>query len=435
MNIKSLGLELHSLAKRLWPINRSITGEGVRKTLLILKELNPELSIHEVPSGTKVFDWEVPQEWHVNEAYIITPGGKKICNFKENNLHLLGYSIPVQKKINLKELQKHLYSIPDQPSAIPYVTSYYEERWGFCLTQNDRDLLEEGDYHVFIDSKLFSGSLTYGEIFIKGSSDREIFLSTYVCHPSMANNELSGIVVSSYIANWLSNKKDNRYSYRFVFIPETIGSITYLSKNIKKLKSKIFAGFNITCVGDNRDYSYLPSRNGNTISDLVAKHILKYTYPKYKSYSWNDRGSDERQYCSPGVDLPIVSIMRTKYGRYEEYHTSMDDLINVVTPDGLLGGYNITKLAIETLENNKYPKINVLCEPQLGKRGMYPNVSTKISSTEVNLMMNVISYSDGYKSLIEIAVLCKVPIWELYPIIEKLIHEKLITMLDEKENF
>jgi aminopeptidase-like protein len=340
-----------------------------------------------------------------------------------------------QKKINLKELQKHLYSIPDQPSAIPYVTSYYEERWGFCLTQNERDLLEEGDYQVFIDSKLFSGSLTYGEIFIKGSSDREIFLSTYVCHPSMANNELSGIVVSSYIANWLSNKKDNRFSYRFVFIPETIGSITYLSKNIKKLKSKIFAGFNITCVGDNRDYSYLPSKNGNTISDLVAKHILKYTYPEYKSYSWNDRGSDERQYCSPGVDLPIVSIMRTKYGRYEEYHTSMDDLVNVVTPDGLLGGYNITKLAIESLENNKYPKINVLCEPQLGKRGMYPNVSTKISSTEVNLMMNVISYSDGYKSLIEIADLCKVPIWELYPIIEKLIHEKLITMLDEKENF
>jgi aminopeptidase-like protein len=179
----------------------------------------------------------------------------------------------------------------------------------------------------------------------------------------------------------------------------------------------------------------LPSRNGNTISDLVAKHILKYIYPEYKSYSWNDRGSDERQYCSPGVDLPIVSIMRTKYGRYEEYHTSMDDLVNVVTPDGLLGGYNITKLAIESLENNKYPKINVLCEPQLGKRGMYPNVSTKISSTEVNLMMNVISYSDGYKSLIEIADLCKVPIWELYPIIEKLIHKKLITMLDEKENF
>jgi len=435
MNINNLGLELHGLAKRLWPINRSITGEGVRKTLLILKELNPTLSIHEVPSGTKAFDWEVPQEWYVNEAYIITPRGKKICNFKENNLHLLGYSIPVQKKINLKELQKHLYSIPDQPSAIPYVTSYYEERWGFCISQNERDLLEEGDYQVFIDSKLFSGSLTYGEIFIKGSSDKEIFLSTYICHPSMANNELSGIVVSSYIANWLSNKKDNRFSYRFVFIPETIGSITYLSKNIKKLKSKVFAGFNITCVGDNRNYSYLPSRNGNTISDLVAKHVLKHTDPAYKAYEWKDRGSDERQYCSPGVDLPIVSIMRTKYDRYEEYHTSMDDLFNVVTPDGLLGGYNITKLAIESLENNKYPKINVLCEPQLGKRGMYPNVSTKISSTEVNLMMNVISYSDGYKSLIEIADLCKVPIWELYPIIEKLIHKKLITMLDEKENF
>jgi len=433
VNINNIGLDLHSLAKRLWPINRSITGEGVRKTLMILKELNPNLSINEVPSGTKVFDWEVPREWHVNDAYIITPSGNKICNFKENNLYLLGYSAPVQKKVNLKELQKHLYSIPEQPSAIPYVTSYYEERWGFCLSQNERDLLEEGDYQVFIDSKLFNGSLTYGEIFIKGSSDREIFLSTYICHPSMANNELSGIVVSSYIANWLFNKKYNRFSYRFIFIPETIGSIAYLSKNIKRLKSKVFAGFNISCVGDNRGYSYLPSRNGNTISDLVAKHVLKHTDPAYKAYEWKDRGSDERQYCSPGVDLPIASIMRTKYGMYEEYHTSLDDLVNVVTPDGLQGGYNIIKLAIESLENNRYPKINVFCEPQLGKRGMYPNVSTKKISLEVRLMMDIISYSDGNKSLIEIAELCKVPIWRLYPIIERLAHSNLITMLDQKD--
>ena len=435
MNINNIGLELHSLAKRLWPINRSITGEGVRKTLLVLKELNPKLSINEVPSGTKVFDWEVPREWHVNDAYIITPSGKKICNFKENNLHLLGYSIPIQKKINLKELQKYLYSIPEQPSAIPYVTSYYEERWGFCLSQNERDLLEEGDYLVFVDSKLFDGSLTYGEIFIKGSSDKEIFLSTYICHPFMANNELSGIVVSSYIANWIANKKDNRFSYRFVFIPETIGSITYLSKNIKRLKSKVFAGYNITCVGDNRGYSYLPSRNGNTISDLVGKHVLKHIDPAYKIYEWKDRGSDERQYCSPGVDLPIATIMRTKYGMYEEYHTSLDDLVNVVTPEGLQGGYNIIKLAIEALENNKYPKVNFICEPQLGKRGMYPTLSTKASSTEVNLIMDIISYSDGNSSLIEIAELCKVPIWQLYPIIEQLTHNNLITVHKEKNFF
>jgi aminopeptidase-like protein len=315
------------------------------------------------------------------------------------------------------------------------VTSYYEERWGFCLSQNERDLLEEGDYLVFVDSKLFDGSLTYGEIFIKGSSDKEIFLSTYICHPFMANNELSGIVVSSYIANWIANKKDNRFSYRFVFIPETIGSITYLSKNIKRLKSKVFAGYNITCVGDNRGYSYLPSRNGNTISDLVGKHVLKHIDPAYKIYEWKDRGSDERQYCSPGVDLPIATIMRTKYGMYEEYHTSLDDLVNVVTPEGLQGGYNIIKLAIEALENNKYPKVNFICEPQLGKRGMYPTLSTKASSTEVNLIMDIISYSDGNSSLIEIAELCKVPIWQLYPIIEQLTHNNLITVHKEKNFF
>jgi aminopeptidase-like protein len=430
-----IGKKIHDLCFRLFKINRSITGDGVRQTLTILREFMPELSISEVPTGTTVFDWTIPKEWKVNDAYIMTPGGKKICSFKDNNLHLVGYSTPIHAKLNLSELQNNLYSLPDQPTAIPYVTSYYKEHWGFCLSQQQRDSLEEGAYEVFIDSKLFDGSLSYGELFIKGQSDKEIFISTYVCHPSMANNELSGPAVTTFIAKYLLNKINKRYSYRFVFIPETIGSIAYLSKNIKRLKSKVFAGFNITCVGDNRGYSYLPSRNGNTISDLVAKHVLKHTDPAYKAYEWKDRGSDERQYCSPGVDLPIASIMRTKYGMYEEYHTSMDDLVNVVTPDGLLGGYNITKLAIESLENNKYPKINVLCEPQLGKRGMYPNVSTKISSTEVNLMMNVISYSDGYKSLIEIADLCKVPIWELYPIIEKLIHKKLITMLDEKENF
>jgi len=393
------------------------------------------LSINEVPTGTTVFDWTIPKEWKVNDAYIMTPGGKKICSFKDNNLHLVGYSTPIHAKLNLSELQNNLYSLPDQPTAIPYVTSYYKEHWGFCLSQHQRDSLEEGVYEVFIDSKLFDGSLSYGELFIKGQSDKEIFISTYVCHPSMANNELSGPAVTTFIAKYLLNKINKRYSYRFVFIPETIGSIAYLSKNIKRLKSKVFAGFNITCVGDNRGYSYVPSRNGNTISDLVAKHVLKHTDPAYKAYEWKDRGSDERQYCSPGVDLPIASIMRTKYGMYEEYHTSMDDLVNVVTPDGLQGGYNIIKLAIESLENNKYPKVNVFCEPQLGKRGMYPTIYTKTSSIEVSLMMDIISYSDGNKSLIEIAELCKVPIWQLYPIIEQLINCNLLKMNDEKEGF
>ena len=427
MKINNIGLELYSLAKSLWPINRSITGEGVRETFSILKELNPKLSIHEVPSGKKVFDWEVPREWHVSDAYIITPSGKKICDFKDNNLHLLGYSIPVNRKINLKELQKHLYSIPEQPSAIPYVTSYYEERWGFCLSENERNLLEEGDYLVFIDSKLFNGSLTYGEIFIKGDSDKEIFLSTYVCHPSMANNELSGIVVCSYIANWLSNKKNNRFSYRFVFVPETIGSIAYLSKHYVNLKKKVIAGFNVSCIGDERSYSYLPSRNGNTISDKAAKHVLKWIDPNYKTYSWLDRGSDERQYCSPGIDLPIASILRTKYGEYSEYHTSLDNLKDVVTPKGLNGGYFALRKTLELIEKNNIYKVNFLCEPQMSKRGLYPTLSDKNPKNYTKLLMDLISFCDGENTLIDIAEKINVPAWNLYDLIEKLLSENLIS--------
>jgi aminopeptidase-like protein len=281
-----------------------------------------------------------------------------------------------------------------------------------------------------VDSDLFRGSLTYGELFIEGKSNKEIFISTYICHPSMANNELSGPTVTAHIADWISSNKNRKYSYRIVFIPETIGSITYLSKNLSHLKSHVIAGFNVTCIGDNRDYSYLPSRHGSTISDDVAKHCLKHICPTFKSYSWTDRGSDERQYCAPGIDLPIASIMRTKYGNYEEYHTSLDDLINVVTPAGLNGGYTAIMRAVEAIENNSYPKVTVLGEPQLGKRGLYPTLSTKNSGTEVRLMMDLITWSDGSKSLIDIAEACNAPIWELYPILEKLMQNNLIDILD-----
>jgi aminopeptidase-like protein len=430
-----IGKEIHNLCSQLFNINRSITGDGVRETLATLKEFMPDLSITEVPTGTSVFDWTIPKEWKVNDAYIISPSGKKICSFKENNLHLVGYSTPIHAKLSLSELQGNLYSLPDQPTAIPYITSYYKERWGFCLTQQQRDGLEDGEYEVFIDSELFDGYLTYGELLIKGNTDREIFISTYICHPSMANNELSGPAVTTFIAKWLSSRANNRYSYRFVFIPETIGSITYLSKNKDYLKANVFAGFNVTCIGDNRDYSYLPSRNGETISDTVAKHVLKYICPTYKSYKWTDRGSDERQYCSPGIDLPIASIMRTKYGKYDEYHTSLDDLTKVVTPEGLDGGYIALKSAIEALEENRYPKINVFGEPQLGKRGLYPTLSTKTSAIEVRLMMDLITWSDGTNSMLEIAELCEVPIWELYPIVKKLFDHKLLSLFDEPVNF
>lgn len=417
---------MYLMAEELWPLNRSITGEGVRETLLHIKSILPDLQIREVSSGTKAFDWTVPKEWRIRNAWIITPSGKKICDFKTNNLHIVGYSVPVQKTLNLAELNKHLHSLPEQPTAIPYITSYYKEYWGFCLSENEKKNLKEGQYQVYIDSELFDGSLTYGELVIGGESSKEVFLSTYICHPSMANNELSGIVVTTYIAKWLAELKSRRYTYRMVFIPETIGSITYLSLNLEQLKANIFSGFNVTCVGDNRNYSYLPSRKGNTISDNVAKHILNKVDPTYKSYKWTDRGSDERQYCAPNIDLPIASMMRTKYLEYPEYHTSLDNLVDVVSAEGLEGGFNIHKLALEAIEKNCFPKVTVLCEPQLGKRGLYPSINTKNTKEVVRLMMDLITWSDGTKSLIEIADICGVPVWDLYPLVDKLSEHNLL---------
>ena len=423
-----IGLEIHNLAKKLWKINRSITGEGVRFTLeIIKKDYLQNLLIHSIPSGTKVFDWTVPMEWHVDEAYIITPDGNKICDFSLNNLHLVGYSIPFCGKIKLSDLKNHLYSLPEQPNAIPYVTSYYKEHWGFCITQKQKESLVDGKYEVVINSKIFSGNLNYGEIVVPGKSDKEVFLSTYICHPSMANNEISGPVVLTYLAKWLKDLSCRNYTYRIVFVPETIGSITYISKNFKRLKKNVFAGFNISCVGDDRSYSYLPSRNGNTISDKVAKHVLKWIEPNYKIYSWLDRGSDERQYCAPGIDLPIASILRTKFGQYPEYHTSLDDLDNVVTPKGLDGGYWALRRALELIEKNRFYKTKIFCEPQMSKRGLYPTLSTKNKVLQVREIMNLLSFCDGEHSLLDIAEKINVPAWQLYETVEKLISEDLIS--------
>tara|TARA_B100000686_G_C16689309_1_gene916665 strand:+ start:145 stop:1443 length:1299 start_codon:yes stop_codon:yes gene_type:complete len=428
-----IGKKIHDLCKILWPINRSITGNGVRKTLDILKKKCSEMKIYEVASGTKVFDWTIPNEWNVKEAKILGPGGKKILDFSDNNLHLVGYSTPINKKMSLKELNKHLFSLKEKPKAIPYVTSYYKKNWGFCLSHNNRKKLKSGKYKVLINSELKKGSLTYGEIFLPGKSKKEIFLSTYICHPSLANNELSGPTVSIFIANWIKSLKDRKFSYRIIFIPETIGSITYLSKNLKKMKRNMYAGFNITCVGDERMYSYLPSRNGDTIADHTAKHILKWTDKNYKKYTWLDRGSDERQYCSPGIDLPVATIMRSKGGEYPEYHTSLDNLKNVVTPKGLNGSFNLIKKIIESFEFNCYPKNLYLCEPQLSKRNLYPstsNWSKKENYTyELRLMKDLISFSDGKTSLLNIAENCKVPIWDFYSIIRKLEKNKIIKIL------
>ena len=424
-----IGQEIYQFAQQLWPLNRSLTGEGVRETLNQIHNHLPKMKILSVPTGTKVFDWTVPKEWYVREAYILTPNNKKICDFTENNLHLLNYSIPYEGVISLTELKKHLYTLPNQPNAIPYVTSYYEERWGFCLSQNQFDSLEDGDYKIKIDTKLFDGVLNYGELIIPGRSKKEVFLSTYICHPSMANNELSGPTVVTYLAKWLENLKETEFTYRIIFIPETIGSITYISKNLKRMKENIYAGFNISCVGDNRAYSFLPSRDGNTVSDEIAKYVLNWIDPKFIKYTWLDRGSDERQYCSPGIDLPVASIFRSKYGEYPEYHTSLDKLGDVVTPEGLEGGFTAIKKTLELIEKNKKFCTTTLCEPQMGKRGLYPTLSKKEGDKNLNLMMNFISLCDGKNSLIKIADNLNIPAWDLYEIIDKL---KINNLIEEK---
>ena len=426
---KSVGTQMYSWANDLFPICRSLTGDGVRETLKFIKEIIPDLKIKEVPSGTKAYDWIVPNEWNIKNAYIENEQGKRIIDFNNNNLHVIGYSEPIDIWLERDELINNLYSLPDQPDAIPYITSYYSRKWGFCLTHKQLESLPKGKYHVVIDSELKPGVMNYGELIINGETKEEIFLSTYICHPSMANNELSGPVVSIALANWLLNLKKRRYTYRIVFIPETIGSIIYLSQHLDHLKKHVVAGFNITCIGDEREYSYLPSRQEQSLSDQVALHVFKYLGLDFKKYSFLDRGSDERQYCSPGVDLPIASIMRSKYGTYPEYHTSLDNL-DFISPNGLEGGYGVLLQCLKCLESNRIYKPRVICEPQLGKRGLYPTLSTKTSMMEVKDMMNFLAYCDGSKDLLQIAEKIDIPVWNLFSIVERLIKNKIIDQVD-----
>lgn len=427
----SIGEKMYKLCEKMFPICRSITGGGVRQTLSILREIVPEIVVHEVPTGTKVFDWGVPKEWQIKDAWIKNSKGEKIVDFQENNLHVLGYSIPVDKKVDLTELKRYLYTQPDQPNAIPYVTSYYKERFGFCLSQKQYDDLSEDTYHMFIDSELFEGSLTYGELIIPGESEEEILISTYICHPSMANNELSGPAVSVYLAKWLMEKFKNRYTYRLVYIPETIGSITYLSQenHLEYMKKHTIAGWNLSCVGDDRTYSMVSTRYGNTLTDRVTKNILRFVYPNYKQYSFLKRGSDERQYNAPGVDLPVCGFSRSKYGEYPEYHTSLDNM-DLISPSGLSGAYSVMVQCIEALENNQRYKVQCFGEPQLGKRGLYPTISQKGNYDEVAALTNFIAYADGKNDLIDISDIIGVPIKNLLPIVEKLKTAGLIKAAD-----
>ena len=407
---------MHAWARDLWPINRSLTGEGVRETLAYLKKLLPGLSINEIATGTSVYDWTVPEEWHCRDAYLITPKGEKICSYQENNLQLMGYSEPVNLKLPLEKLKGHLYTDKSQPESIPYVTSYYSRRWGFCLSQKDYESLDDGEYHVVVDSDIFPGVLNYAELLIPGKSDKEILLSTYICHPSLANNELSGPVMVASLGQWLlKNQEGLRYSYRLVFVPETIGAISYISQNEETLKEKVVGGYVVTCVGDDRTYSLVHSPYGDTVSDRIAKRVLVESGKSFESYPYSKGGSDERQYCSANVRLPMASICRSLYGYYPEYHTSADDLDNVVTPSGLQGAFDVYRKCLQYFEDLEEPPrgtkraLRVGCprlickgEPQLGKRGLY-DFRPKGAEDDRFLLLKIIAYCDGSNTPSDIA--------------------------------
>ena len=395
--------------KTLFPLNRSLTGKGIKNTLKIIKKEFPKLKIKKIKSGTKVFDWRIPQEWNISDAFIIDKNGNKIIDFKKNNLHVVGYSKPINKTINRDNLLNNLFTIKKQPNAIPYITSYYKKRWGFCLSFNQfkklkNEYKKSDKFKVVIKSSFNKkGFLNYGEFFLKGNSSDEILISTYVCHPSMANNELSGPIVSMSLINYFKKFKNLNKSLRFIFIPETIGSIAYIKQNFNKLKSNVIGGYNLSCIGDEKNHSCMMSKYENSPSDeALLEAYKKLKIKKYKIYSFLKRGSDERQFNSPGIDLKITSIFRTKYGEFPEYHTSLDNF-KLVTLKGVQGGFNVAKKSIMILMNKIIPKNKILCEPQMGKRGLYPTLSTKEKKSMTKNYMNFLQYADGNNSIEKIA--------------------------------
>lgn len=395
------GQEIHELISRLYPICRSITGDGVRTTLKILQEHIP-LEIREVPSGTQVFDWTVPKEWNIKSAYVKDPRGKKVVDFDISNLHVLNYSIPVRTKLALKELKKHLYTLPDYPDWIPYRTSYYKENWGFCLGHNQLLELPDGEYEVFIDASLENGHLAYGEYLLKGETDAEVLISTHVCHPSLANDNLSGLAVSTFLAKNLSSLS-RRYSYRFLFTPGMIGSITWLSLN-ESLASRIKHGLVLACLGDPGKITYKRSRHGHAEIDRAVIQALRETGDPYDTLDFSPFGYDERQFCSPGFNLPVGCLMRTPHGKFPEYHTSADNL-QFVKPEYLGDSFSKCMSIIHILEHNKkFLNQNPKCEPQLGRRGLYGPIGGETDGRVRELaMLWVLNLSDGSHTLLDIA--------------------------------
>ena len=393
-----IGDKIYELVTRLYPFCRSITGNGVRETLSLLQESIP-LTVHEVPTGTRVFDWTVPKEWNIRDAYVKNALGEKVIDFRQSNLHVIGYSIPLRRKISFEELKKHLFSIPEHPSWIPYRTSYYSENWGFCLSHNQLLQLSESEYEVCIDATLEPGHLTYGEYYIKGQVRDEILISSHICHPSLCNDNLSGIAITAFLARHLSQVSCH-YSYRFLFIPSTIGSITWLSQNESRL-SDIKHGLVITNVGDPGKPTYKKTRLGNAEIDKAVQHVLEHTDQDYNIQDFVPYGYDERQYCSPGINLPVGCFMRTPHGGYAEYHTSADNL-DFVRPEFL--GDSLFKIlfVLFILEGNRrYMNQNPKCEPQLGKRGLYRGYPS--GGVDDMALLWVLNLSDGNYTLLDIA--------------------------------
>jgi aminopeptidase-like protein len=396
--------EIAAYFDRLWPICRSLTGAGVRESLDILSELVP-MERYRIASGSKVFDWEVPQEWNIRAAWLENPAGERIADLAVNNLHVWSYSTPIQGEFSYEELLPHIRTLPQQPNAIPYVTTYYKRAWGFCLDHNTwQKQPREGTYKVMIDSDLSDGFLDYGEAILPGSSDREVLFSTYVCHPSMANNELSGPLVQAFLYRLIAGMANRRYTYRFVFAPETIGIVGYLDRIGQHLKTNLDAGYVITCVGDRGELTYKRSKRETSLADRVAEHVLRHSGKPHRVIPFAVGGSDERQYCSPGFNLPVGSLMRTPYQQYAAYHTSLDnrDFISFEHLQDTIDSYFAIVQVLEL--NRKYCNTVAHCEPQLGKRGLYPSsVNPDDSRQAVHDLLHLLAFADGDTDLLEIA--------------------------------
>ena len=399
-SLADIGSELHRFAAELYPICRSITGDGIRQTLAMIENKIP-LQISEVPSGTQVFDWMVPKEWNVRDGYIKDGAGRRIVDFQQSNLQLLNYSVPMNARMPLSELKEHLFTLPDHPDWIPYRTSYYRPKWGFCLSHKQMLALQDQEYEVCIDSTLEDGHLTYGEYYIPGRSKDEVLISCHACHPSLANDNLSGLTVATSLAQLLA-EKDLRYSYRFLFIPGTIGAITWLAQN-RETAANIKHGLVLTCIGDAGGFHYKKSRRGDAEIDRTVAHLLQHCGEPSEVLEFSPYGYDERQYCSPGFNLPVGCLMRSVWGTFPEYHTSADNL-QFIKPLQLAKSLRLCVGVVNTLENNlRYKNLQPYCEPQLGKHGLYRSTGGSGISEQVNASLWVLNLSDGAHSLLDIA--------------------------------